>query len=33
MRLSFTVGKKIWLSFGILIFGYFITMLIGFVLG
>ena len=33
MRLSFTVGIKIWISLGILILGYFVTMLVGFILG
>ncbi|MGD9161337.1 MAG: methyl-accepting chemotaxis protein [Desulfobacteraceae bacterium] len=33
MSMSFTVGRKIWLSLSILILGYFVTMLVGFVLG
>ncbi len=33
MRISFTVGTKIWVSLGILILGYFATMLVGFILG
>src|SRR4030042_2126537 len=33
MRRSFSLGKKIWLSLGILILGYFISMVFGFVSG